>query len=111
MRNGIDLVMVHDGRTDANGTRTFADLHFFKCAVGLFLEHRFAAVIGHIDKRRFEFHQRIQVVIDGIDRLSFQWGKYFKGNQGAFACWICSMTFISVCLMSEFICWIANLSQ
>ena len=68
--DGVDLIMVHDRRADADRAGPFADFDFLEGAVGLLLEHRLAAVIGDVDKRGLEFHQRIEVIIDRVDGLS-----------------------------------------
>src|SRR5580658_9786488 len=52
VRHGVNLVMVHNGRTNAYCAWPFANLHFFKCPVGHLLEHRLAPMIGDIDEGR-----------------------------------------------------------
>jgi hypothetical protein len=42
-------------------------------------------VISNVDVGRLELHQRIKVIIDGIDGLPFQRGKDLEGDQGIFS--------------------------
>jgi hypothetical protein len=41
-------------------------------------------MVGDIDERRLEFHQRIEVIVNGADGSSFQGRKYFEGDKGSF---------------------------
>jgi hypothetical protein len=72
VRDGVDLIMVHDCGADAYGAGTFADFDLFEGAIGLFLEHRFAAVIGDIDECRPELHERVEMFIYRVDGLAFK---------------------------------------
>jgi hypothetical protein len=70
MGDGVYPVPVHDGRTYAYSPRALAHFYLLKSAVRALLVHVFAAVISHIDERRFGFHQGIQVLKNGLDRLT-----------------------------------------
>ena len=84
MGDCIYLIMVHDCRADAYRARALADFDFLEGAVGFLLEHRLAAVVGDVDKRGLEFHQRVQMIINRADRLPFEWRKDFKRDMGVF---------------------------
>jgi hypothetical protein len=78
----IYLIMVHDCRADAYRARALADFDFLEGTVGLLLEHRLAAVVGDVDKRGLEFHQRVQVIIYRTDRLPFERREDFERDMG-----------------------------
>jgi hypothetical protein len=48
----------------------------------LLFENMLAAVIGHIDESGLEFHQGVQVVVNGVDGFALEWRQDFKRNQG-----------------------------
>ncbi len=77
----IHIVMILQGRTDSHRTRPLAHFHLFKSAVRLFLEHGFAAVVGHIDEGGLKLHQRVKMVVNTVNGFAFERGKNFKGNQ------------------------------
>ncbi len=58
MRNSIDLKPVLDGRADTDRAGSFFDDLFLQQAVGVLFIYVLLPVVGHVDKRRFKFHQR-----------------------------------------------------
>ena len=78
MRYRVHLVMVHDGGTNTDRSGSFPYFNLFKCTITFLLEHRFTPVIGDIDKRRFELHQGIQMVINRTDVFPFSGGRISK---------------------------------
>ena len=63
---------------------SFTDNHFLKTA-SAFFEYVFAPVIGYIDKRRFVFHQGIEVLVQRLNALSFRGRQYLERDQGILA--------------------------
>ena len=73
MWNGIDVVFMHDGSTDTYRTWTLAHCFFLQKTVFAIDVDEFFAVVGHVDKLRFEFHERINTGVYGGDTFTFQW--------------------------------------
>ena len=82
VRNRIYIIPVHDGGTDTLRSGSFTDNHFLKTAIRVFLEYVFTPVIGYIDKRRFVFHQGIEVLVQRLNALSLQGRQYLERDQG-----------------------------
>jgi hypothetical protein len=76
--------MVHDGSANAYGAWSLPDFHLFKGAIELFLENMLTAVVGYIDERWFEFHQGIQVIVEGADVFALQRRQNLERHQGVF---------------------------
>ena len=56
---------------------------FSETAIGPYT-NMLAAVIGYIDERRFELHQRIEVLVQGLNALAFQGSEGFQNEKRFF---------------------------
>ena len=74
--------MVLQRRTDTYRTGALACRYLFEQTILFLLVDILFPVIGDIDEGRFELHQRIEVVIQRLDVLTFQRREYFNGEEG-----------------------------
>lgn len=80
--HSVDTIAVHDGGADPHRTGPFPYGHFLVItAVPLFINELFP-VIRHVNKRRFELHEGVEGIENGLHAASFEGRKHFKGYQG-----------------------------
>ena len=63
-------IFVFDGGGDGHGSGAFPDGFFLQQPVFTFFVNDLLLVIGYIDKRGVEFHQRVDGPVDAVDIVS-----------------------------------------
>ena len=71
MRDRIDFIFILDRRTNPNRSGPFLNDFLFEQSVWQFLELDFLSVVGNVDERRIEFHERVNAVKNRLDILPF----------------------------------------
>ena len=84
--NSVHAVAMHDGGANPDGTGAFANGRLFVIPTRTDVVDEFFSVVGDINERRFEFHQGIQRVEDGLHASPFEWGQYLVRNERLALC-------------------------
>src|SRR6185503_13709468 len=71
MRNGVHLVLIHNGRTNGNGTGAFAIAQLFKQAVFMLFVNKVLPQGSYVNKRRLKFHQGVNSVVQSLYAMAF----------------------------------------
>ncbi len=81
VRHRVHAIAVHDGRANAHGAGAFADGCFFVVTRRAFVVNELLAVIRDVDERRFELHQGVEGIKNGLHAAAFERGQHFEGDQ------------------------------
>ncbi len=94
MRYSRNAIFVLDGRSNCNGSRTFADIYFAEASVRLCLINVFTVMRRDINVFRIKFTKFVNDIINLLDAVSFQWRQNLKRKSCTLLLLIKSITFI-----------------
>src|SRR5688572_20829554 len=81
MRNRIYFIMILNGRTNPDRSRTFSCGTLLQQTTFLFTINIFLAMIRNVNEGWLEFHQRVNIIEQILNVLTFQRRKNFQREQ------------------------------